>query len=549
MKKLFILILFFISIKCEAQSWFKLNASQIKIDSLSIIPTTNDELQVDSNWVKLFSGSGGSGEINTASNLGGGLANYDSKLGVDLRFNSFKALDFDLTTNVISLDYTNGQAASSLQNGYLSAGDWSIFNSKQSAITPAALTKADDANVTLTLGGTPTTALLQATSLTLGWAGQLSIARGGTGLGSLGTASQQLRVNAGATALEYFTPSASSGTVTNVTATDNTGQTWTITNPTTTPNLSLALTSAAVGLGNVTNNAQVTSVSGTTNRITSTGGTTPAIDISATLEALLGKVANPLSQFAATTSLEFKGVISDETGAGSVVFANAPAMSSITLAAGTATAGTAPLYFTLTGAALLTVPVAGALNVDAIGIPYYTHATGERGVIDAEQFMTLTGAYTLTSQTGAQKLFNTPTNGQVTLAGSKTYFFECVFSLTGMSASSGNFGFALGGTATYTSVKWQATAIKAVSVTSGNAAASMTDNVVIANTTISGANVQTTGAARIYGMVRINTGGTLIPQVSFTTVAGAVTPIVGIDSYFRIWCVGAGNVVSVGNFN
>lgn len=70
----------------------------------------------------------------------------------------------------------------------------------------AALTKVDDTNVTLTLGGAPATSLLEAASLTLGWTGQLSIARGGTGLGALGTALQQLRVNAGATALEYFTP-------------------------------------------------------------------------------------------------------------------------------------------------------------------------------------------------------------------------------------------------------------------------------------------------------------------------------------------------------
>lgn len=44
----------------------------------------------------------------------------------------------------------------------------------------AALTKVDDTNVTLTLGGTPASALLAATSLTLGWTGQLSVARGGT---------------------------------------------------------------------------------------------------------------------------------------------------------------------------------------------------------------------------------------------------------------------------------------------------------------------------------------------------------------------------------
>lgn len=42
---------------------------------------------------------------------------------------------------------------------------------------PAALTKTDDTNVTLTLGGTPTTALLQATSITLGWTGTLAAGR------------------------------------------------------------------------------------------------------------------------------------------------------------------------------------------------------------------------------------------------------------------------------------------------------------------------------------------------------------------------------------
>lgn len=52
------------------------------------------------------------------------------------------------------------------------------------SITGSALTKVDDTNVTLTLGGSPTTALLAASSLTLGWAGTLAVSRGGTGLGS-----------------------------------------------------------------------------------------------------------------------------------------------------------------------------------------------------------------------------------------------------------------------------------------------------------------------------------------------------------------------------
>jgi hypothetical protein len=87
-------------------------------------------------------------------------------------------------------------------------------------ITPSALTKTDDTNVTISLGGTPATALLQGVSLTMGWNGVLSISRGGTGLGSLGTANQLLRVNAGETALEYFTPTwtSNTGTVTSVAA-------------------------------------------------------------------------------------------------------------------------------------------------------------------------------------------------------------------------------------------------------------------------------------------------------------------------------------------
>lgn len=49
-------------------------------------------------------------------------------------------------------------------------------------------------------------------------------------------------------------------------------------------------------------------------------------------------VANPLSQFAATTSLQLKGVISDETGSGALVFADTPTL--VTPVLGTPTSGT-----------------------------------------------------------------------------------------------------------------------------------------------------------------------------------------------------------------
>ena len=51
-----------------------------------------------------------------------------------------------------------------------------------------ALTRVNDTNVTLTLGGSPTTALLNATSITAGWTGTLGVTRGGTGVASVTTA-------------------------------------------------------------------------------------------------------------------------------------------------------------------------------------------------------------------------------------------------------------------------------------------------------------------------------------------------------------------------
>ena len=84
-------------------------------------------------------------------------------------------------------DGTNGQAVTTNGAGQLG---WTSFGAPYTA---SALTSTSDTNVTITLGGTPATALLQATSITMGWSGQLSIARGGTNnsvLGANGTLAQ-----------------------------------------------------------------------------------------------------------------------------------------------------------------------------------------------------------------------------------------------------------------------------------------------------------------------------------------------------------------------
>lgn len=70
-------------------------------------------------------------------------------------------------------------------NTYL--GNATGSSASPSYTTAGALTKTDDTNVTLTLGGAPTTALLTAASLTLGWTGTLAATRGGTGTGTVTT--------------------------------------------------------------------------------------------------------------------------------------------------------------------------------------------------------------------------------------------------------------------------------------------------------------------------------------------------------------------------
>ena len=55
---------------------------------------------------------------------------------------AFTASDFDATAGVVSIDYTNGQAASASTKGFLTAANWTTFNNKQATITTGAVDNA-----------------------------------------------------------------------------------------------------------------------------------------------------------------------------------------------------------------------------------------------------------------------------------------------------------------------------------------------------------------------------------------------------------------------
>lgn len=87
--------------------------------------------------------------------------------------------------------------------------------------------------------------------------------------------------------------------------------------------------------------------------------TTPALTLSPTATGTFAASANNLGFFAATTSLQLAGVISDETGTGALVFAGSPTFTG-TVTAATVTEGTTTITSTSSNA--LAVGANGATN-------------------------------------------------------------------------------------------------------------------------------------------------------------------------------------------
>lgn len=197
----------------------------------------------------------------------------------------------------------------------------------------------------------------------------------------------------------------------------------------------------------------------------------------------------------------------------------------------------------VTNAKVINIGTGAISNTIAIGnLTTPSDVTINGGVALGEQFTCLNASYTLTSQTAAQKMFNASTNGAITLP-IGTYFFECLFTISGMSATSGTFGFALAGTATKTFISY-AFAQKNNGV-AGTTYHSISDNV--ANTALTANTTSTAGGASLSGTIRVTVAGTLIPQISLSTAAAA---IIFTNSYFKIRQMSDSSTASsVGNWS
>lgn len=148
--------------------------------------------------------------INTTSPLtGGGDLSADRTLAINNSAAdgstkgaaSFAAADFDASSGNISIDYTNGQAASGSQKGFLIAADWTTFNSKQATISvtsPITLTGASvgivnqGTTVQVLHGNAAGNASFSAVSLTADVSGVLPLANGGTNSADYRSATETL---------------------------------------------------------------------------------------------------------------------------------------------------------------------------------------------------------------------------------------------------------------------------------------------------------------------------------------------------------------------
>ena len=155
-----------------------------------------------------------------------------------------------------------------------------------------------------------------------------------------------------------------------------------------------------------------------------------------------------------------------------------------------------------------------------------------------ENIMLLDTAYTLTSTTTAQKLFNGSTNGALTLA-TGWYLLDAVIGITGMSATSGNGQFQIlgGGTATLGGVLYHSVGVDGASGT----AATQTGSWSVASNSAASISTAGTGTSllmNIRGAFEVTATGTIIPSIALVTAA-AGSVVVG--SYFRCKWIGASN--------
>lgn len=214
----------------------------------------------------------------------------------------------------------------------------------------------------------------------------------------------------------------------------------------------------------------------------------------------------------------------------------------------TISAGTTSLApLTLTSGTNLTTATAGAIEYDGKAF-YATSVSSSRQIVNTEQISIIANSVAGSNVNTAQPIFGS-TEDTVTLSANTTYEFEAlylIFRLAG--TTSHTTGVLFGGTATLTSLGYLA------QVTNPNGAAlAAVQQIKAINAslvTLTAANTSAAENLNIYlrGTIRVNSGGTLIPQFQYSAAPGGA-PTIEANTFFRCWPIGSNTVASVGNWS
>jgi hypothetical protein len=211
-------------------------------------------------------------------------------------------------------------------------------------------------------------------------------------------------------------------------------------------------------------------------------------------------------------------------------------------AAGSSTAGSWPK---MTSGTVQTTPDAGSIEMDANCL-YGTTDAGNRGYIPVRHFIRCDSTRTLPNDSNLNAVFNSPTNGRLTLE-TGTYLFEMMVGITSMSGTSGNASLDILGAGTATVGDWLYAAIgKDGTLASVNA---VLGTMPVTKATPSSMFTAGTGTEMWFtakGTFTVTGAGTLIPSIDQVTGAASV---VAIGSYFSCERIGSTSVVSVGQWD
>jgi hypothetical protein len=168
-----------------------------------------------------------------------------------------------------------------------------------------------------------------------------------------------------------------------------------------------------------------------------------------------------------------------------------------------------------------------------------------KSLLDSRRLYSIVPAATfvLTAGSSAQNAF--PTTGDVfTLEGSTSYVFEGVYFIdkSGTTCTTA-LSFALGGGASVTSILYTVMAQNVAKNTTGATLGSAWIDTVAA--TVVNATATTAAYIRFEGIIRMNAGGTVTPQITFS--ATPTSPVMLANSYIMFNKIGTSTENTVGS--